>query len=254
MKEATVHPLSAFDAELAGRFQRAAHFQYAMNWAAVKRRAEELELSGQRSKRKSRRTLALAAALAVIVGAASPAVGLDRVVLDFLSADRAPETVQVDFGLFDRLDPARGPGTATSEARTVHTFRLASGTYELTVAPAATGFCWGISGFGLTCENAHSRPIDLLYRDIPEVGRSEPVLIASAVRGVDLTRITITFEDGDELDLPLVVVSDPIGASFFLYEVPETRWNLGSRPAHVTAYDSTGAKLGSGALMYTSSR
>jgi hypothetical protein len=254
MKEATVHPLSAFDAELAGRFQRAALFGYAMDWTAVERRAGELDPAGHRSKRKRHRAIALAAVLALIVGAASPAVGLDRVVLDFLSADRAPETVQVDFGALDRLDPSRGPRIATSEARTVHAFRLPSGTYELTVAPAATGFCWGISGFGLTCENPHSRPIDLFYRDIPEVGRTEPVLIASAVRGVDLTRITITFEDGDELDLPLVVVSEPIRASFFLYEVPEARWSLGSRPAHVTAYDSTGATLGTGALMYTSSR
>ena len=248
-----MHPLSAFDADLAGRFQRAARIGYAMDWAGVERRAGELAL-GRRWKRKPYRALAIAAVLAVIIGAASPAVGLDRAVLDYFSADRAPENVQVDFGAFDRLDPARGPGIATNEARTVHTFRLASGTYDLTVAPAATGFCWGISRFGLTCENADSRPIDLFYRDIPEVGRSEPVLIASAVRGVDLTRITVTFEDGDELDLPLVMVSEPIGASFFLYEVPETRWRLGSRPAHVTAYDSTGAKLGSSALMYTSSR
>lgn len=254
MKEATVHPLSAFDAELTGRFQRAAHFEYAMNWSAVERRAAEVEPRGRRSTRKPHRALAAAAALALAIGVASPAVGLDRIVLDFLSADRAPKAVQVDFGAFDRLDPARGPGTATTEARTIHTFGLTSGKYELTVAPATTGFCWGISGFGLTCENAHSRPIDLFYRDIPEVGRSEPVLIAGAVRAIDLKSITITFEDGHELDLPLVVVSEPIGASFFLYEVPETRWSLGSRPAHVTAYDSTGGKLGSAALMYTTSR
>lgn len=253
MKQPTVHPLSPFDAELAGRFQRAAHIGYAMDWAAVEHRAGELAL-GRRGKRNSRRVLAFAAVLALVIGAAAPAVGLDRVVLDFVSADTAPKTVQIDFGTFDRLDPARGPGIETSEARTVHTFRLASGNYDLTVAPAATGFCWGISGFGLTCENTHSRPIDLFYRDIPEVGQNEPVLIASAVRGVDLTRITVTFEDGDELDLPLVIVSEPIGASFFLYEVPETRWSLGSRPAHVTAYDSTGAKLGSSDLMYESSR
>lgn len=248
-----MHPLSAFDADLASRFQRAAHIGYAMDWAGVERRAAELAPI-RRWKRKPHRVLAFAAVLALVIGAAAPAVGLDRVVLDFLSADTAPKTVQIDFGLFDRLDPARGPGTETSEARTVHTFRLASGSYELTVAPAATGFCWGISGFGLTCENAHSRPIDLFYRDIPEVGRNEPVLIASAVRSVDLTRITVTFEDGDELDLPLVIVSEPIGASFFLYEVPETRWSLGSRPSYVTAYDSRGAKLGSSTLMYTSSR
>ena len=149
-----MHPLSAFDADLAGRFQRAAHIGYAMDWAGVERRAGELAL-GRRWKRKPHRALALRrCACGRSLEQRRPQSGSTASSSTILSADRAPETVQVDFGAFDRLDPARGPGIATNEARTVHTFRLASGTYDLTVAPAATGFCWGISRFGLTCENA----------------------------------------------------------------------------------------------------
>lgn len=256
MKEANVYPLSALDGELSRRFHDAAEVPFDADWVGVVRRAAaEFAPTPSRPRRTLLRALATAAVLAAVVGTASPALGLDRIFLDFLRADRAPEKVQVDFGTFDALDPVRGPGVATAETRTVHTFHVESGDYDLSVSPANDGFCWGFSGFGMTCETSRSRPIDPFYRDIPQAGQvAEPALITGAVRSVDLGRITITFENGDTVDLPLVIVSEPIGASFFFYDVPEDRWKLGSRPARVAAYDSAGVELGTAPLMYTSAR
>jgi len=259
MKEVNVHPLSAFDGDLSRRFHNAADVPFVPDWAAVVRRASQLSGAPAHRRRTPPRALAvavlLAAVIAAVVGSVSPALGLDRIFVDFLGTERAPENVQVEFGKLDALNPVHGPGAATAETRTVHTFRVPSGSYDLTVSPAADGFCWGVSRFGMTCENSRSRVIDPFYRDIPAAGRAaEPALITGAVQSLDLSRVTITFEDGETVDLSLVVVSEPVGASFFLYDVPQDRWTLGSRPATIAAYDSAGAELGSAPLRYTSAR
>jgi hypothetical protein len=255
MNEANVRPLSTLDDDLSRRFHSAAEVPFEPDWAAVVRRASQLTVAPVRSRHVLQRALTVAVVLAALVAAASPAFGLHRIFLDFLGAERAPEHVQVEFGKLDALDPEHGPGATTSETRTVHIFRTPSGNYDLTVSPAKDGFCWGVSGFGMTCENSHSHVIDPFYRDIPAAGQtSEPALITGAVHSLALSRVTITFEDGDTADLPLVVVSEPVGATFFLYEVPQARWTLGLRPATIAAYNSAGAVLGSALLRYTSAR
>src|SRR5205085_3641659 len=38
------------------------------------------------------------------------------------------------------------------------------------------------------------------------------------------------FEDGGSITVPVVWISTPIDAGFFVYEVPRARWAVGSRP------------------------
>ena len=72
-----MHPLSAFDAELTTRFQRAAHFPSPMDWAAVERKAGQLEAASQGKQwpqRRTRRRVAVRLAMAA-TAAATLAVG-----------------------------------------------------------------------------------------------------------------------------------------------------------------------------------
>jgi hypothetical protein len=250
MKEDAVRALVAVDGELSRRFRSAADLGLEPDWEDVVNRAGSSDRSGRRWIRPKRAAL-LAAGAAALVAAVTPALGLDRLFLSFGDSESAPERTQVAFGALDTLDPAHGPGALTEETRLVHTFQLASGTYELTVSPAVDGFCWGISGFGLTCENSQSRVIDPFYRDIPADAQAvEPVLIAAAVRGTDISAVRLTFQDGATMEVPLVVVSEPIAATFVLYELPRERWQAGSRPSRISAYSPSGEELGAATFMY----
>jgi hypothetical protein len=55
--------------------------------------------------------------------------------------------------------------------------------------------------------------------------------------------VEIRFEDGGSARTPVVWVSPPIDAGFFVYEVPEAHWKAGYRPVALVLEDGNGNEL-----------
>ena len=236
---------SAIDDELRARFHRAIAVGRNSDWSDVATRSRRVR--GGRSFI-PRPRLVLAAAVAA-VAVAAPAVAIVGGLIDFSSAPSAPESVRVEFGKLDAVNPMNGPGAVTGETRDVYTFKTASGSFDLLVAPARDGWCYavsGLGGFGPACPTT-AGPMDVGHYESPTAG--EPDLIEGSVRDCSVQRIVMKFEDGTTTDLPFVSVSTPINADFFLYEVDSAHQSAGKRPSTVTAYGNDGNVVGSGWLI-----
>ena len=232
-----VHPLSALDGALAERFVRATDHPTRHDWDAVEHRAQQL--LGRRRRRLHPYVLAAALILAAIA-LATPALGLDRIVVDFFRAEHAPEVVRVDIRhWFDEVSPTpEKPGVSADESRKVYSFVAESGRYDLFVSPARGGYCWLIRRVAGSCEDSSSAVISPLWSDVPRSGDpvSDPAMVAGAINAASAARLALTFEDGTSTDLPFVFVSDPIDAGFFYYELPRNHLEQGSRPRTLTVY------------------
>lgn len=191
---------------------------------------------------------ALIAAAVLVTAAAASAVGLLRHYVDFGSSPSARGRVVREFSELPRVTASHGPGPLTGSAREVYAVP-GSARIRLYVAPAGRGFCWGVTTLGGTCVTAHSPVVEPFYSGRPVKGQREPALIAGAVRGRP-ERLSLSFEDGSQTDLQLIYVSQPIAASFFIYEVPAHRWRPGTLPSEITVYGPGGHVEGHGRLMY----
>lgn len=191
--------------------------------------------------------LVLGAVVLLAVVAAASAVGLFKDYVDFGNAPSARGRLVQEFSQLPRVVGIHGPGALTGPAREVYALP-GHGRVRVYAAPAAEGFCWGVTTLGGTCVTSHSPEIEPLYSGIPAPGHHEPSIIAGAVRG-EPERISLTFQDGVEIDLQLTYVSNPIKASFFVYDVPATNWREGFRPKVITIYGKNGVE-GRGYLMY----
>ena len=56
-------------------------------------------------------------------------------------------------------------------------------------------------------------------------------------------QVSVRFEDGSSKRLPLVWVTRPIRAAFFVYELPKAHWKLGARPVALVAESDAGKVL-----------
>lgn len=240
----SVHHLTALDATLSERLFAAADIDCRPDWDDVQTRAEPLGLPHRRTRRRSY-VAAIAAVLAASIVA--PAVGLPGAVVDFFRAEPAAETVVLDFVGMNQ----RGPQDPSlpDQARHVRTFELPSGAYTLSIAPTAGGgYCWAISGFSNGCQTIRSTDstgrgpvIGVTYTEIPTGSvRQEPVIIAGNIASTASGTLSLTFEDGSSQAVPLVWVSEPIAAAFFVYELPRERWSAGSRPIGLELRDTGG--------------
>lgn len=211
-----------------------------------------------RAPRRLRHRALLVVLVVAAFAAAAPALGLDRAVVDFLASDPTPEVVTLDARhWFDEVLPeSRRPGIATEEMRRVHVFTAASGPRALFMAPARDGYCWSLPGLTGACVHEASRAISPLWTDIPPATASspEPLLIAGPINAPDAERLVVTFQDGEETEVPFVLVSEPIGAGFFYYEVPRERWERGLRPATLSLHGPGGVLLGEASVVYEEGR
>jgi hypothetical protein len=205
-------------------------------------------------RRRPRRLVLVGIVVVAVIAVVGPAFGLIGRVIDFGGTPRAHGVIVRDFGELERITALHGPGAITGPTRRVYTFKTSSRQVDLYAAPARHGYCWGVSTLGAaTCVTARSPAIEPLYSGIPRRGSREPSLIAGATRS-DTTRVSLTFEDGHQIDLPVVAVSKPISADFFLYQVPPKQWRRGARPSLITVFGPGGQVEGHGRLMYESSR
>ena len=204
-----------------------------------------------------RRRLVAIATLVVVAAAAllaTPAFGLrDRIVNLFAAEQperqRPPELIQRYFENMYDARPNESTGVVAGKARIA--IRLAIpgfGHKTLWVAPTrAGGFCSNVG-----CNRTRSKPFETqLEIGGPTSTNSQPIpgsrdqtvffqgeTILPKTRG-----IAVRFEDGSFERTPLVWVSKPIDAGFFLYLLPKSHWKPGKRPIAVVAEDAQGHRL-----------
>jgi hypothetical protein len=245
--------LRSVDEILLERFAAAVSRPTEPRWDDVRRRARMLSPEARRP-RGRRYVLAIAAVVAA-VGAGAPALGLDRAVVDFFRAERAPEEVQVTFADINDVGHGTAPGAISTEARLVHIFRTASGEHPLSVTPTEDGsFCWSTTGLPYSCQRVQTGQIGLVFSDIPPPSLPQtPVLIGGNIRSSPQDELRVGFEDGSSEAIPYVWVTAPINAGFFLYELPKERWVAGRRPTSIALYDPEGNLVSRATFSVTSS-
>lgn len=208
------------------------------DWLDVRRRARTM----------SRRWLLIPVAAAIAVIAASSAFALYRQVVDFFSAEPAPERIQVDFD-FLREHTAEasakfgGPRfTTDGPAREVMRFQIDGEARPLWVVPTREGgFCYRLHfagscatpdvrermgfGGGGGLATRHGDGFNWLLGHVSE----------QSVQDVELL-----YQDGERVRLPFVWVSPPINAGFYAYDVPEQHEEPGRLTVALIGRDEDG--------------
>jgi hypothetical protein len=197
--------------------------------------------------------LVAAVALAVLLGVllATPALGLRDQVVHFFTGDRRPPEVIVK--MFENMN-VTGPGVAephilAGKAREVMSVPISGyGKWTVWVAPTQAG------GFCMThgrCVGDRSIRFDATLvgtgssRGVsPQWGSPDVHVIFDGYVDVEgAADLFVRFEDGSSTRIPLVWVTPPIEAGFFVYEVPKKHWKIGARPVAFVIKDAKGKEL-----------
>lgn len=220
---------------LATRFAAVANPLDDSDWLDVRRRAE--------SRRKRHwLTLPVAAAVGVIfVGSAFAFYGR---VVDFFSAEPAPERIVIEFDKLGAVvrGAGLGPNVISSEARKITSLVVDGEPRPLYVAPTSDGgFCWQWHFVG---KCGRIRP------DEPSVGtgwlqgeHGGARLVFGHVLDSSIQRLELEYEDGLRTEIPLVWVTAPIDAGFYQFEVPPEHLLVGHRTALIRALDEGGNEV-----------
>jgi hypothetical protein len=184
----------------------------------------------QNGRRVPRPAILAAAAMMLAVLVAAPAFGLHEPVLPFLGREQAPKPIVRDFATLDEgAPPGMAPGVIAGETRRVTTVRLSDGGHTLFVAPTRDGgFCLLWTKMWGGCDRYGTVPLS------PSFG-GEPYVVSGHVDAEWIHGLEIRFTDGSRVEPKVTWVSDPIGAGFFLYEVP-----AGRTPEALVAVDEDG--------------
>jgi hypothetical protein len=197
-----------------------------------------------------RRTYALTAAAALAILAvilATPAFGLQGHIVNLFTADhrqRPPELIQRFFRNLPLLEPGetRKPHWVVADkARVAVALRIPGhGTKRLWVAPTRNGgFCAGTPD---GCDRYRRRPFFTTMQASPPTDRNGHIFFEGDTLAHG-ARIVVRFEDGSSERIPLVWVSRPIDAGFFVYDLPKAHWKIGKRPVVLTVEDAHGKQL-----------
>jgi hypothetical protein len=214
----------------------------APDWTDVRRRARRLKFR--------RRVLRVGAALPIaLIGVlmATPAFGLRGQVIHLFGGGKpAPAPVVESFAELDvGAPPGMAPNVIAGETREVMEVRLSTGKkFVVWVAPTrAGGFCmsWG-------CDRDRSLPfapgLEIPGPISPKGEILAPPVIFEGDTLIDgASTVEIQFEDGDSARTPVIWVSRPIDAGFFVYEVPEAHWKAGYQPVALVLKDADGNEL-----------
>lgn len=191
-----------------------------------------------------RRALILSgAAVIASLAIALPAFGLAHGVIDFFAAPAAPSAAQKSFTSLDVGAPAGMAPGVSGPARSVMQATVDGRTVQLWVAPTqAGGFCVQLENFGGGCDRDRTLPINIsLSAHTP----SSPVVLSGDVLSPDADHLELHYADGDSISIPLVHVSPPIDAGFFVYVLPDTTLQTGKWPTTVDAVSADGSIVGS---------
>ena len=217
------------------------------DWGDVQRKARRLRLRAHASKVSAGACVALLAVLA-----ATPALGLrGHIVQLFGSSEPAPTKVVTSFAEMDvDAPPGMAPNVIAGETREVARWPLSTGkTSILWVAPTrAGGFCLEYSNAGGGCDRdrrgdfSPGLAIPGLIAPPGEIQKS-PVIVTGDTLLHDAASVEVQFEDGDDARVPLIWVSAPIDAGFFLYEIPAPHLLDGHLMTALVLRDTNGHEL-----------
>lgn len=207
------------------------------DWLDVRRRARAV----------SRRWLLIPLAAAIAAVAVGSAFALYRELVDFGSAEPAPERIQRDFDFLrehtaEASSTFGGPKyTTDGPAREVMRVNIDGEARPLWVVPTREGgFCYRLHFLGscLTPDNKQERSIGvggLATRDGAGLQWLAGNVSDDAVQEVELI-----YQDGERVRLPFVWVSPPINAGFYAYDVPEPHEQPGHLPIALIGRDHDG--------------
>jgi hypothetical protein len=187
-----------------------------------------------------RRLLGLAAAAvltAVVVGAGG---AFHRDVVDFFSADPAPEPIQIDFlRAGARTDMIKGPGHGALVAREVAKFAVDGEVKPFWVSPMERGgFCLRWHTIGMCPPASRESPVKIGFGG--QNGEYGQDWFIAVVADSAIQRLELEYADGESVELPFVWVSAPIDSGFSAFQVPASRQRKGLHAVAVTGYDADG--------------
>ena len=232
---------------LAARFEALMNREDDSDWTDVRRRA-----GGNRKRR-----VALLVAAGVAAALAGPALGLHRVFIDFFKSEPAPARVQLDFNRMGVGAPAgMDPQVIPDSARRVMTATYDGDTHTLWVAPTRKGgFCqlWTNGAGGCLDPKA----LSTTGRGKPDLGPNDldpwmlgatygsesdgiATLITGAVISKEVERLSVEYADGARTQIPLTWVSPPIGAGFYVLDVPAEHRQRGTNVSALVGTDRAG--------------
>jgi hypothetical protein len=215
--------------------------------------ARSAALSGPR---RPRPLVAIAAALALAVVIAAPAVGLrSKIVRLFSDAAPAPQRIVKSFtALGGGAAPPGGVGVEAGRALKVLETPVAPRVRAiLWLAPTTGGgFCTLLDlegkGGGADCLQLRYDRLSVtvsLHGRISPAGKvlSGPVLLDGFAGQKRADSLVLGFQDGETARIPLVWVSAPVDAGFFVYGVPAQHWRAGHLPTTLTLLAANGDEL-----------
>jgi hypothetical protein len=187
-----------------------------------------------------RRRVALVLAAALAVGVAAPALGLHRTIVSFFESEPAPERTQIEFARMGIAAPVGlGPNVIHEETRKVMERELDGKVRPLYVAPTQRGgFCWLWEGRMGSCGRTHPDQRALGVTGL--VSERGPTLVAGHVLDSAIEKLELRYEDGRQVEIPIVWVSPPIDAGFYAYEVAPETLREGHRAKALVALDRDG--------------
>ena len=215
------------------------------DWSDVVRRAGFA--ANRKPVRVPRRSiLALAGAIVVGLAIAVPASGLPQEIINWFSAPTAPTPTQKSFQSLDIGAPAgMAPGVSGS-ARSVMDAQIEGKDVHLWVAPTASGgFCLLLEGFGGGCDRDRQLPITWT---IGEHTAQTLAVISGDVLSSEVNHLKLRFAGGQSVSIPVVYVSEPINASFFIYQLPSGGPHSEDWPATLQAVRDDGSVIASTTL------
>ena len=193
--------------------------------------------------------LVLALATALL---ATPAFGLRDRIAHLFAAERSepkppPALIRRFFKNMYDARPDDATGVIPARARVAIRLSIPGfGHKTLWVAPTrAGGYCSNIGcnrtrrpRFEATMEIAGPTSTTQL---LPGSGNQHVFFLGDTT--IRAARLEIRFEDGGMERRPLVWVSNPIDAGFFLYLLPKSHWKPGERPVALALEDARGHEL-----------
>lgn len=215
-------------------------------------RAEQraLLLTAVQAPRRRRYVLAIAVVLAVF--AAAPTLAFQRELVDFWSAEPAPERIQLDWDEMRRIHAelrAGGSGapsyTPEGPAREVMRVMLDGEARPLWVVPTAEGgFCYRLHFHGscLTPELAAGR-MRIGVGGLSAKGGHGFDWIVGAVTDSRVQELELLYQDGDRVKVPFVWVSSPIDSGFYAYDVPVEHEEAGRLTVALIGLDEDGNEI-----------
>jgi hypothetical protein len=238
--------MDSTDRAIARRFNALIATQDDSDWAEVQQRAEH----GRRVRRARMVGYALTGILAIAI--AAPAFGISRVVVDWFQAPPATERVQLNFAQLPLARPSDVDSQVVPDSARQVTELTHNGTsYVLSVAPTQNnGFCYEWTDLLGGCQSRSAPPTTHPELDRYLLGASWSPdehgviqFISGSVVAGGTDHLIAGFADGDRVEIPIVWVSKPIDAGFYLYWPSVVHRHLGHQMTVLTAVDSAGQVL-----------